>query len=127
MNEIERRGLLRIPYRLRGRDASGIDCLGVVWLIQTHWMKVTLPDPWQSIKQQWRDAGTFEASTGLPEEWKKVDDKPQEGDILLFESDHVWCATVYQGHIWSADANVGVWCKPLNRFERKPKEVWRRC
>jgi cell wall-associated NlpC family hydrolase len=127
MNAIERRGLLRIPYRLRGRGTDGIDCLGVVWLIQTHWMKRTLPDPWQSIRQQWREAGSFDATNGLPSNWKRVDEKPQEGDIMLFQSDHVWCATVYQGHVWSAHPDQGVWCKPLREFKKSPKEVWRPC
>lgn len=127
MNEHVRRGLLRTPYRLRGRDAEGVDCLGVVWFIQTHERKQTLPDPWQSVEQQWRARGTFDASTGLPDTWQKVDGPPKDGDIMLFDGEHVWCATVHEGHVWSAHPKVGVWCKSLAKFEKKPKELWRQC
>ena len=123
MNEDERKALLRAPYQLGGRDTDGIDCLGVVLTI-LRMRGVPEFDPWEHILASWRD-GEVDCASGFPEGWVRVDGQALEGDVLIFFTDHSWSAIIHEGNLWTAHPAVGVWCKPMGRFKKKPREVWR--
>jgi cell wall-associated NlpC family hydrolase len=123
MNDDDRTALLSAPYRLGGRDTSGLDCLGVVLLV-LQIRGVPEFDPWDGIIGSWRN-GEVDCASGFPEGWKRAEGAPIDGDVLIFFTDHSWSAIVHEGNLWTAHPSVGVWCKPVGRFKKAPREVWR--
>lgn len=127
MTPQQRQHLLQIPYRIGGRSNRCIDCLGVVLhVLQLHGKKQL--DPWHHLLQAYRD-NDVEARHAFGPDWQRVQGEPlNELDVLLFHEAHSWAAIVEGGSVWSAHPHVGVWCKPLHRFGKRPHEVWRmRC
>jgi hypothetical protein len=121
----DRHDLLPLRYRLGGRgDDGSIDCLGVTLrgAMQVHGCA---PDPWRAIARAWA-RGELATSSGFPSCWiRQADASPiAHGAVLLFFGAHPWAAIVVDGHVWSADADLGVYCRPLVRWEKRPAEVW---
>lgn len=126
---IDTSGLLGTPYRL-GRRTPGveIDCLGVTLeLARRMFGEACAPDPWRAIFRAW-SRGELQTSAGFPLCWfRPAEGVPiRDGDVLLFFGAHPWAAFVCNGHVWSADADIGsAYCRPLTRWTLKPGEVWR--
>lgn len=115
----------RTPYVLGGRaPGQGLDCLGTVLVIARR-MGLCAPDPWQQILEAWELGGAV--TSGFPSCWFRLTDGAPvlDGDVLLFFTSHPWSAIVCAGNVWSADPSVGVYCRPLARWERRAAEVWR--
>lgn len=123
MNQNERRQLLAAPYRLRGRTTSGIDCLGVVLHVLQLRGSAAL-DPWRNLLHEWK-SGQVATASAFPCDWHRCDGPLIEGDVGIFQGDHSWAAIVYQGEVWSAHPDAGVWCKQLCNFQQTPNEIWR--
>lgn len=123
MDSQQRQELLSAPYRLRGRDPKGIDCLGVVLYILAIRGDNAM-DPWKNLIHEWK-TGTIATASAFPCDWVRVHEGMQEGDVGVFHGEHSWAAIVYAGEVWSAHPNIGVWCKPLRNFKQTPNEVWR--
>ena len=116
--------LMRAPYLHGGRDFNGIDCLGVVLMI-TEARGRPIGDPWKTIEAQW-NAGSVDCSSGFPPSWRRVYDKPIEGDVMVFDGVHPWTAVVDDGHVWSSNEPAGgAYRKPLCNWRLAPRELWR--
>ena len=126
MKDHERGALLRTPYKLGGRQLRyGLDCLGVA-LYVLRCRGTPVPDPWGAIQAAWR-ADELDTATCFPEGWYRVNDQTlADGDVMLFAGQHDGVAVVDGGFVWGADPRVRtIYCRPVSRWERKPKEVWR--
>jgi len=121
----QRRELLSIPYRIGGRDHTGIDCLGVVLHVLRLQGKRPM-DPWRQLLSAYRTRSLCSISA-FPQGWSRQHPPFdwRDGDVLLFHDDHSWSAVVDDGHLWSANPRTGVWNKDLNRLVKQPNEVWR--
>ena len=72
-----------IPYVDKGRDFSGVDCYGLIYLIYRTEFNIPLPhylDAYPSANDKW--AASKAVSKGLTEGWEKVK-IPQFGDMLI--------------------------------------------
>lgn len=123
---IDMTDVLMSAYALGGREPGRvIDCLGVTRVGAMRFCGCG-PDPWMDIQQAWR-AGTLDVTTGFPPCWiRRTDGQAIEnGDVLLFYGRHPWSAIVLDGHVYSADQEVGPYCRPLSRWTKTPAEIWR--
>jgi cell wall-associated NlpC family hydrolase len=127
------------PYRQGGRDARGIDCLGVVLRA----LGSSIPALWRRVFDQWRDAGEVPPLDGcFPRSWRRIEyeheasdschlywrDVLQDmrcGDVWLWEvHEHPGCAIVVGGMLWTATPDAGVVAVRPDRSIR-PRQVWR--
>lgn len=124
MTPAQERCLLRRPYRITGRDASGIDCLGVVLQI-LEWHGKTVIDPWRNLVKAYKDNAIHDRHAFGPD-WSRVHDGTlQSLDILLYHEAHSWSAIISDAYVWSAHPQAGVWRRPLHQLHKRPNEVWR--
>lgn len=127
MTPAERDRVMRAtPYEQAGRELGvKLDCLGVV-LLRAEWMGLHLPDPWESLREEWK-LGFVELASGFPPGWVRLAEGEalRDGDVLLFYSLHPWVAIVDAGYVWSAHDAVGVYCRPAAKWVTKPAEHWR--
>lgn len=123
---IEVADLLRSRYELGAREPGrSIDCLGVV-IVLAQRMGLCAPDPWPAIRNAWADGR--DCTSGFPPCWVRLTDSEpwQDGDVLLFHGRHPGAGIVCRGHVWTANEEVGAaFCRPANRWQRRPAEVWR--
>jgi hypothetical protein len=125
---IETTDVLRSSYELGAREPGRrLDCLGTV-LVLAERMGLCAPDPWRSIRRSWIEGG-LQCGSGFPPCWVRLTDTKapwRDGDVLLFFGRHPWSAIICNGHVWSADEDVGsVYCRPVSRWSKQPAEVWR--
>lgn len=131
--------LLGAPFARGGRDASGIDCLGVA-LAGTHQLGNPVPDPWLTFLEQWQSQAAGERPPvdliGFPKTWRRVEyaDDPRAWSRDVRQGD-VWCwrvrpnrmpgvGIIYNGRVWTATPRAGVVSLEPHKAT-KPDEVWR--
>ncbi|MFP4017113.1 MAG: C40 family peptidase, partial [Halanaerobiales bacterium] len=73
-----------IPFKHNGRDREGIDCLGLIYLyLNEH--GINIPDnDGKKIAEDWYNSEPLRFHKGLLNFFKKVENKPQKFDVLLF-------------------------------------------
>lgn len=82
------RKYLRIPFKTHGRDFSGCDCGGLVWLVYKHELGIELPD-WRELYSDTRVQNSLElfetVSTMLGENGIEVEPRDiRPFDVLSF-------------------------------------------
>jgi probable lipoprotein NlpC len=83
-----------IPYKLNGRDFSGTDCLGLVWLYLRD-QGINFPDgDGLPIDENWQDNAETRFIDGLDDIANRVD-TPQKNDIVII-------------HYFRQSAHIGV-------------------
>lgn len=71
-----------IPYKLNGRDFSGIDCLGLVWLYLRD-QGIVFPDGDNlPIDENWQESAESRFIKGLDAIAERVE-APQKNDVVL--------------------------------------------
>lgn len=107
--------LRRAPWVEGGRDANGIDCLGVVLAVALR-LGLNLTDPWKRA-----------VGNGFPDDWVRVDHdgKRSDGDVWLWHQPRPHVAIVADGMVVTAREPQGVVALPPERM-RRADEVWRR-
>lgn len=118
------------PYKLGGRSAAGVDCLGVALAISND-LGNEWRDPWRAFLDQWRtDQAPPLSSTGFPPTWRRVDGVPgagvQPGDVWVWHklADHPTVGIVRGGKVWTATPGAGVLAIAPDKATQ-PDEVWR--
>lgn len=77
------RRFLKIPYLDRGRTRAGVDCYGLVMLVNREQFGREVPDyVYASSKDQVAVARTIERF--LPRDWRKVE-TPEPGDLVMLK------------------------------------------
>lgn len=109
--------LRRAPWVQGGRDASGLDCLGVVLAVAQR-LGLNLVDPWAHAEH-----------TGFPADWARISGldavEPRTGDVWLWHSPRPHVGIVVDGVIVTSRERQGVVAMPPMRC-KPPDEVWRR-
>jgi cell wall-associated NlpC family hydrolase len=83
-----------IPYRLNGRDFSGTDCLGLVWLYLRD-QGISIPDGDDlPIDENWQESAESRFIKGLDAIAERVE-TPQKNDIVLI-------------HCYKQSAHIGI-------------------
>lgn len=84
----------RIPYRDRGRDRTGVDCYGLVALVNREQFGRRVPDyAYASSMDRVAVAGTVDAYLAI--DWRKVD-APEPGDLVMLSiAGRPWHCGVY--------------------------------
>lgn len=126
MSQVDMSDVLRTPYVRGGREIGKAgDCL-MVTLTGASRTVGCAPDPWPQIRAAW-ERGDLRACTGFPPCWARMPTgtPPRDGDVLLFYAAHPWSAVVVNGHVYTADEEAGVYCRPLTRWSKQPAEIWR--
>lgn len=73
----------KIPYLDRGRTRAGVDCYGLVMLVNREQFGRLVPDyAYSSSKDQ--DAVSETIATFLPCDWRRVD-VPEPGDLVMLK------------------------------------------
>lgn len=122
------------PFKRGGRDASGIDCLGVV-LIASRELGHPLRDPWQHFLEVWRDRGQVpDMATGFPDSWRRIEydgtgylADMRDGDVWLWNPTcdrYPGCAIVIAGLLTTALPDAGLVRLPPQKVQA-PNQVWR--
>jgi len=125
MTPEQQRKIRGMRYRIGGRGPNSIDCLGVV-LHVLHLRGCDALDPWKWLLQSFK-VGQVASESAFGPGWQRVFNEPLcDLDVLLYHESHSWAAIVDEGIVWSAHPDVGVWCKPVQRLEKRPHEVWQR-
>jgi cell wall-associated NlpC family hydrolase len=80
---------INIPYKLKGRDFSGCDCYGLIYLIFKTEKGITLPDFYNiDYKEDWHKEGKnfiLDAAGTLDKEvWSVVEEPYKLFDCLIF-------------------------------------------
>ena len=73
-----------IPYLNRGRDRDGCDCWGLVQLWHKEQLDVEVPDYLWAYTSAEDHGSVADAINEHKVQWLKVEDKPQYGDVLVF-------------------------------------------
>lgn len=118
--------VLRTPYVRGGRVLGKAgDCLFTTLTGAARTVGCS-PDPWPQIRAAW-ERGDLQPSTGFPPCWSRLPAGAalRDGDVLLFYGAHPWSAVVVDGHVYTADEQVGAYCRPLARWTKQPAEAWR--
>lgn len=77
--------LVGAPFLRGGRDALGIDCLGVVLAgLRVLRPDLQIRDPWAVLRETW-DLGQIEPEVAFPGDWRDLPAhaKLREGDVLI--------------------------------------------
>lgn len=113
--------LLRVPYRLGGRGADGIDCLGVV-LAHLAELGLPQPDPWTSVAEEWQRTGRY--GHGFPDGWSPAPAVPgTDGDVWILGARHDGVGVLRSGLLWTATQEAGV--VGIDPARCRPRECWR--
>lgn len=114
--------LIKIPYKLHGRDYSGVDCWGLIILIYKEFLKKELIDLDKlDFGEDWyKEKNLF--IENYHQQWIKVDD-PQKFDIVFFRNcdDVVNHCGLFLGEdiFVQATRKHGVTFSHLNKFKNK--------
>lgn len=127
MNEHELRAA---PYKLGGRTAAGLDCLGVALAISNE-LGNEWGDPFAAFLSQWRaDHKPPVSATGFPATWRRVlcarTGGVRDGDVWVWHAlaDHPTVGIVRDGRVWTATPAAGVVAITPEKATQ-PDEVWR--
>lgn len=124
------RDLMRARFVRGGRSVvDGLDCWGIVLAKLAQHGMPTLPDPWESLREQWA-SGKLEVGALIPAGWQVVwqasSSRPAQlapGDVLFLGGDRLGAAFFDGKLCWTAQPGAGVVRLP---FVRLPVvEVWR--
>lgn len=116
--------LVGIPYRLGGRDASGIDCHGVALRI-AWWHQFPVPDTWAQLEENYRAGRRGIKSTleALPSAFVKTRPPPRDGDWIITPG-HV--SAYSGGWVYSAGEQIGGTRQSWAQFCRRADfSLWR--
>lgn len=122
------------PWASGGRDASGIDCLGVVLLVCER-LGHEVEDPWPRFLREWNQLGKMpDFGSGLPASWRRMVYSDAADMLRDMRTGDVWvwriaglhpgCGVVVEGRIWTAEPASGVVCLDPSRAYT-PEQVWR--
>lgn len=123
MKDVNVRDLIGIPFKVHGRDKSGMDCYGVV-IEFMHRAGIEFPDVFYDRIEGADESVKSTILNGLPVE--KIDE-PEYGclvDINLYTGIHVG---VYLGggSFIHATRDMGVCVQKVERFRKAVKGYWR--
>lgn len=76
--------LIGIPWKLGGRDRSGVDCLGLVILAERELFGVRIPDVWKYTELSYGIVSRGAVGHMLDMGYEPVT-KPRDGDIAFLE------------------------------------------
>lgn len=124
--------LLGAPFKYGGRDASGIDCYGVVMEYYRQ-MGIEIEDPLEYVGEPegMRDTDLFEKHR--KGHWEEVVGVPQVGDVVTFTiQSNVDAATHCgvldrDGKVIHATKGRGVVRTPLRFLRNRLRRIYRRC
>lgn len=125
-----------LPFRDRGRDFSGVDCWGIVYLIYRNEFKIALPryddfeyHPERADREELEKVFNFERDSG---NWYEIPANSAHcGDVLLFRIDglntHVGLVVYPRHMIHVLEGNDSNKHKrePLSAIERYDSMLWR--
>lgn len=126
------------PYRLGGRDRSGIDCLGItrVALEDLGVPEALRPDPWATVCDAWAAGGAPAAlaASGFPPGWSMLEgvpfEAPPDGAVAVGRIDcaprggGIGVGALRDGLLWTAAPTFGVVAIPWYRVRSTIAAVW---
>lgn len=114
---------LSVPFKDRGRDASGCDCWGLVRLVYAQEKRIALPDYLECYETS-NDRDTLAAT--ISSEWQGwiMPDKPEEFDVIVLRMRgvpmHVGIITK-RGWMLHCARGVGTAHEPFNNMRWRDK------
>lgn len=112
-----------IPFKDNGRDFSGCDCYGLVYLIYKFEFEVNLPRLDGEYEKVSEHTVVNDLIVRNMDEWAMIDE-PRIGDVVLFRSSYISGMGYHIGmitcHNWMIHATKGM----LSAFERYSTSKW---
>lgn len=75
----------KIPFKANGREFSGADCWGLVWLIYRHELGITLPSYSNYDANTLRDVARAMTTHSVADDWVEVG-TPKKYDVVVMKA-----------------------------------------